>query len=88
MNVLNKLNQVSDKPYHGLPKLERGYHEIVGFRQSKGKYGDSVIAELKFEIIYLPQYIVEQLDRKDIEQLNKCEERLYLFFGGRHKKSR
>lgn len=86
MNVLKKLNQsISDKPYHGFPKLELGYHKIVCFRKSKGKYGESVIAELQHEVIYLPQYIVEQLDSDDIEQLNKFQETLYLFFGGRHK---
>lgn len=89
MNVLKKLNQRdSDKPYHGLPKLSLGYHEIVNFRQSYGKYGKSVIAELKREIIFLPQYIVEKLDGKDIDELNESDETLYLFFGGRHKKNK
>lgn len=85
MNVLKKLNTVSaEKPYHGLPKLEHGYHEIVVFRESNGRYGRGIIAELKEEIIFLPQHIVERLDSEDIRELNDSVEKLYLYFGGRH----
>lgn len=86
MNVLKKLNQVkSNKPYNGLPNLSRGYHKIDCFRESVGKFGRSVIAELKNEIIFLPQFISEKLNEKDIGELNSSEEPLYLFFGGLHK---
>lgn len=89
MNVLKKLNQSeTGKPYHGLPFLALGYHEIVHFRSSNGKYGKGVIAELKREIVFLPQYLVQKLDAKDIEELNGCEEPLYLYFGGRHEKNK
>lgn len=89
MNVLKKLNQsVSEKPYHGLPKLSLGYHEITSFRQSYGKFGKSIIAELKREIIFLPQYLVEKLNERDIDELNASDETLYLFFDGRHKKNK
>lgn len=89
MNVLKKLSdKVSDKPYHGLPKLPRGYHDIVCFHETSGKYGKSVIAELQHELIYLPSYIVEKLSSDDIVDLNQCEENLYLFFGGRKKKNK
>lgn len=75
MNVLKRLSQkVSDKPYHGFTKLPLRYHEIVCFRESEEKYGQNLIAELKHELIYLPQYIVEKLDNNDIDQLNQCEE--------------
>lgn len=83
MNVLKKLNDSAfEKPYYGLPNLSRGYHEIVLFRESHGKYGRSVVAELKTEIIFLPQYLAEKIDEKDITELNESEQTLYLFFGG------
>lgn len=89
MNALKKLSEViSDKPYYGFTKLPHGYHKIVEFRQSHGKYGRSVIAELKKEILFLPQYLVEKLDEEDIDELNESEENLYLFFGGSKKKDK
>lgn len=94
MEVLKKLNQShsqlesSNKPYYGLSKLSHGYHEIDCFRITNGKYGRSIIVELKGEIIFLPQYIVEKLNENDIEELNKFKEPLYLYFGGKHKKNK
>lgn len=89
MNVLKKLNSVeTSKPYNGLTKLSLGYHEIVSFKTSNGKYGKSVIAELNDEIIYLPQYLAEKLNEKDIDELNACEKTLFLYFGGRHDKNK
>lgn len=89
MNVLKKLNKVEvSKPYHGFTKLSKGYHEIVGFRESVGKFGRSVIAELKSEIIFLPQYIAGKLNDKDIEDLNAFDGSMFLYFGGRHEKNR
>lgn len=87
MNVLKKLNQSEwAKPYNGLSTLTVGYHKVVGFRESIGKaYGKSIIAELKDEIIFLPQYIAEKLDAEDISDLNNCEESIYLYFGGKNK---
>lgn len=83
--MLKKLNSdTAEKPYHGLPKLERGYHEVVVFRESNGRYGRGIIAELKEEIIFLPQYMVEKLDAEDLRELNDSEEKMYLYFGGRH----
>lgn len=88
MDVLEKLKKAEEnKPYHGLVKLEHGYHKIECFRSSTGTYGRGVIAELKDEIIFLPQYLVRKLDEKDIEELNTCEEPLYLYFGGKHEKN-
>lgn len=85
MNVLKKLQSINiEKPYHGLPKLKLGYHAIHSFRESNGRYGRGIIAELKNEIIFLPQYMVEKLDQEDIRELNDSDEKLFLFFGGRH----
>lgn len=89
MNALEKLNEDPfEKPYYGFTKLRHGYHKIIKFRQSHGKYGRSVIAELKKEIIFLPQYLVEKLDVEDIDELNSNEETLYLFFGGSKQKKK
>lgn len=86
MEVLKKLNSTSsDKPYHGFPKLKHGYHHVQSFRESTGRYGRGIIAELKKEIIFLPQYMVEKVDAEDIRQLNDSEEKIYLYFGGKCK---
>lgn len=90
MEVLKKLNRAQlevTKPYHGLTKLSLGYHKIESFRESHGKFGRSVIAELKHEIIFLPKHLAVHLEENDIEELNKCEEAVYLYFGGMHKKN-
>lgn len=87
MNVIKKLNQVeSEKPYHRFSKLSIGYHEIVLFRIIHGRYGQSVIAELENEVIFLPSYLGKKLDENDISELNACEEQIYLYFGGKHAK--
>lgn len=89
MNALKKLSSVNvEKPYYGLPKLKCGYHEIYSFRESNGRYGRGVIAELKNEIIFLPQYMVEKIDAEDIQELNDSNEKLFVFFGGRHPKKK
>lgn len=31
-----------------------------------------------------PQYMVEKLDEEDVRELNDTEEKLYLYFGGKH----
>lgn len=89
MNALEKLSEsISDKPYNGFPKLPLGYHKIVLFRETNGRYGRSVIAELKNEVIFLPQYLSQKLDEDDIDELNSSDENLYLFFGGGKKKKK
>lgn len=89
MEVLKKLHKAENsKPYYGMSKLDIGYHEIVRFRISNGKFGKSVIAELKREVIYLPQYLTEKLNDKDVEDLNNCAMKLFLYFGGRHEKNK
>lgn len=85
MNALKKLKSINiEKPYHGLPNLTPGYHEVYAFRESTGRYGRGIIVELKNEIIFLPQFMVEKLDQEDVRELNDSNERLFLFFGGRH----
>lgn len=72
MNVLKKLSNAEvSKPYNGLPALSIGYHKIEQFRESVGKYGMSIIAELKTEVIFLPKYMEVKLKEKDIEDLLK-----------------
>lgn len=91
MEVLKKLNtSASDtgKPYFGLPKLTLGYHEVISFRETHGKYGKSVVVELKDQVIFLPQYLVQQLNSKDIEDLNNSEETVFLYFGGKHEEKK
>lgn len=86
MNALKKLKQAeSSKAYNGLPKLALGYHAIDTFRISNGKFGRSIIAELENEIIFLPKFLSEKLNDKDVDELNSSKEQLYLYFGGRNK---
>lgn len=86
MNALKKLQQVeASKPYNGLPKLAPGYYAIDCFRVSTGKFGRSVIAELKTEIIFLPKFLSEKLNDEDVDELNSSKEQMYLYFGGRNK---
>lgn len=80
MDVLNKLV----KPYLGLAQLSLGYHKIESFRAAKTSYGESVIAELENEVIFLPKFLVQKLGEKEIADLNDCKEPLYLYFGGMH----
>lgn len=86
MNALKKLKHAeTSKAYNGLPKLALGYHAIDSFRVSTGKFGRSVIAELKTEIIFLPKFLSEKLNDADVDELNSFKEQLYLYFGGRNK---
>lgn len=86
MNVLKRLNTTSEeKPYLGFPSLPKGNHEIVSFRMVTNKFGKSIICELSDQIVYLPQYITQQLNSTDIQELNDCEKKLFLHFGGRSK---
>lgn len=90
MDVLKKLNNAEPgKPYHGLSKLSLGYHKIVCFRTSPGKFGENnVIAELQKEIIFLPQYLAVQLTAEDLKKLNECDETLFIYFGGLHEEKK
>lgn len=87
MDVLKRINcevnSKSNKPYNGLQKLKIGYHKIICIRESEGKFGRSVIAELSNEIIFLPAYLAKKLSEIDIAKLNSMEEQLYLYFGGK-----
>lgn len=85
MHVLKKIaNPESTKPYHGLTKLPKGYHLVLVFRESIGQFGRSIIAELEDEIIFLPKYLIGRLTEQDVNDLNACNEKMYLFFGGMH----
>lgn len=89
MDVLAKLNEPEfEKPYRGFAKLPIGYYKVVNFRESFGKFGRSVIAELEKEITFLPSYLSCKLNEEDIRKLNKKEEDYYLFFGGKLKKKK
>lgn len=97
MNALAKLRMVGEsKPYHGFTKLSVGYHKIVCFRLVKNKFtknnttGDekTILVELENEIIYLPQYFMNVLDKDDVNNLNCAEEIHYLYFGGKREKSK
>lgn len=85
MNALKKLKANNrEKPYFGWPKLSHGYHEIFAFSEENGRYGRGISVELKNEKLFRPQYMVEKLDEEDIRELKDTENRLYLYFGGKH----
>lgn len=87
MDVLEKLASKNEatKPYYGFATLAVGYHKIMSFRESSGKYGKNVVVELEKEIVFLPKYLCEKLTGRDLQKLNECEEQLFLFFGGKKK---
>lgn len=90
-NAISKIQMVgTNKPYHGFSKLSKGYHEITRFRLVKSKYSKnsesdesrSILVELRREILFLPQYFMEDLTESDIIELNSADEVQYLYFGG------
>lgn len=93
MNILKKLEEVKrTKPYYGFANLATGYHPIESFRVVKNKFSKkgvgsnkSILAELKDQVIFLPQYFWDKLSENDINELNSClpDEKIYLFFGGK-----
>lgn len=99
MNALKKLSQVKpNKPYHGFSKLDIGFYRIECFRVVKNKFGKksegsakSILAELKNEVVFLPQYFWDKIDEEDINELNlsiTAGEEIYLHFGGRNEESK
>lgn len=93
MDTLKKIQNIkTGKPYNGFSVLSKGYHEIIFFRLVKNKYGDeggkTILVELKNEVLFLPQYFTSLLNEEDIDNLNKCNETMYLYFGGKKEKSK
>lgn len=98
MEVLKKLANVKpNKPYNGFGKLSIGFHQIESFRVTKNKFGKkgegnskSILIELSDEVLFLPQYFWNKLTEDDIKTLNssiEANDRVYLYFGGKHEES-
>lgn len=96
-SILKKLQ--AGKPYYGFTKLDIGYHQICRFRLTKNKFAKeseedskTVLVELTKEVLFLPQYLSEQLSEKDIDELNSSirsgVENMYLYFGGQRERSK
>lgn len=91
MNALAKLRKVGEsKPYQGFAKLNIGYHKIVCFRFVQNKFSNknnsdekSILVELEEEVLFLPQYFMNSLNKDDINDLNSDDEIHYLYFGGK-----
>lgn len=95
MDIVKKLQEAKPKPYYGFAQLSLGFHEIISFRAVKNKFakkGDkptkTIVAELQKEILFLPQYFSESLTEEDIDNLNTCEEKVYLYFEGQNPKTK
>lgn len=101
MSALAKLrmvtsNQSTSKPYHGFTKLSVGYHKIECFRLVKNKFTKdatddqkkTILVELENEIVFLPQYFMNVLDKDDLNNLNCADEINYLYFGGKREKNK
>lgn len=73
------------KPYYGFDKLANGSHEIINFRLTKTKYGETILVELNDEVLFLPQYFKAALDSEKIEELNNDGIKKFLHFGGKNK---
>lgn len=98
MSGLAKLTKIgsSTKPYYGFTKLTIGYHKIQSFRIVKNKFAKetdegekkTLLAELEDQIIFLPKYFMDALNRQDIQELNNVSnETYYLFFGGKRERN-
>lgn len=91
MNALAKLRNIGEsKPYQGFAKLNIGYHKIVCFRLVPNKFAKennrdekSILVELEEEVLFLPQYFMNVLNKDDINELNSVDEIHYLYFGGK-----
>lgn len=89
MDIIKKIQEAKPKPYNGFSKLSLGFHEIFSFRTVKNKFAKrgekgskTIVAELEKEILFLPQYFSETISEEDIERLNTCNEKLFLYFKG------
>lgn len=99
MNALKKLEDLNpNKHYLGFTKLLIGFHNVLCFRVVKNKFGKktdgsnkSILVELKNEVLFLPQYFWNKLNEDDIRELNsgiEVNNKVYLYFGGKHEESK
>lgn len=95
MDIVKKLQEAKPKPYYGFAQLSLGFHEIISFRAVKNKFAKrgekatkTIVAELQKEILFLPQYFSERLTEDDIDNLNSCDDKVYLYFEGQNEKTK
>lgn len=96
MSVLERLEQV--KPYNGFTKLALGYHLIERFRAVNNSFaskeGDpqqTVMVELKDEVVFLPRYWSIRACEVGVDKLNElieADEKLFLYFGGKYENTK
>lgn len=98
MNVFERLDFV--KPYNGFAKLTNGYRSIEKFRAVKNRFGkksedgdpgQTILVELKDQVVFLPQYWCEKISPSDMEEMNKMiqdKQEVYLYFGGKYKSTK
>lgn len=99
MDVLDRLDQV--KPYNGFTSLSHGYHTIEQFRSVKNRYAkkkdgedetgpsEVVLVDLVDQVVFLNDYWSEKI-YPEMDVLNesiKNGRKVYLFFGGKYKKT-
>lgn len=82
------------KPYYGFGKLSIGYYEIESFRLVRNKFkndglrGKTILVELKNQVIFLPEYFMEEFSEDDVLELNRDGQKKFLYFGGRRENSK
>lgn len=96
MCAARKILDASDsKVYRGFTNLTIGFHEVECFRFVKNKYAkdddplpNSVLVELKDEVLFLPKHFSRRFSEDDLNELNTIisekGEKVYLYFGGRN----
>lgn len=89
MNALRKLEDVTpNKPYLGFAKLSRGYHQILSFRIVKNKFGKKGDGSSKSIIIELRDQVYAEDIRELNEDIQKKNEAIFIYFGGRDEKTK
>lgn len=90
---INKF-QESCKPYIGFDKLNIGYYKIEKFRLVNNQYFDcrkpdsgpekTLLVELEDQVLFMPSAISKLFAGKEekIDELNKSDRQLFLFYGG------
>lgn len=91
---MEALRKLKEKPYRGFSELCIGFHPIGQFRAVKNKFAKedekdskSILVELADQVVFLPKHIGERLTESDLEELNLFKEDVFLYFGGKQKRT-
>lgn len=74
------------KPAKSFAEVETGFHEVIGLKNLKTKYGDKICVEFDEYVMFLPERI--KMNEKCVDEMNAYVEgdkgKLFMNFIGRH----